>query len=94
MSRWALFGIWIAVQAVVLVAAIRGLWSIFANSDKAWAIFRAYDRLANVAANGNEYETISSRAYRAQTEGRRWGCILCRWLDKAETDHCKRSAGV
>lgn len=94
MSRRALFGIWLAMQAAALIVAVRALYSIFANQDKAWAIFRAYDRLANVALNGSETETISSRAYRAKTEGRRWGCFLCRWLDSLEKDHCRKSAGT
>lgn len=74
--------------------AIRAFYSIFTNPDKALAMFRSYDRLANVALNGSEKETISSRAYRAKTEGRRWGCFLCRWLDSLEKDHCRKSAGT
>ncbi len=33
-------------------------------------------------------ETISSRAGRARASGRTWGCVLCRWLDSIDPDHC------
>lgn len=54
----------------------------------------AIDQLAYVAANGHEDETISSRAARARDEGRAWGCVLCRWLDRLDPDHCDKSRGV
>lgn len=38
---------------------------------------------------GSPYETISSRAGKAQVKGKRWGCILCRFLDWLQKDHCK-----
>lgn len=94
MARIALLTLWFALQLAALVASVRYLWSVAVNPDKAWAIARAYDRLANVSANGSERETISSRAYRAQTEGRRWGCVLCKLLDKIDPGHCDKSAGV
>jgi hypothetical protein len=53
-----------------------------------------YDQLANVALNGDEDETISSRAHRAAQNGRAWGCVLCKLLDKLDKNHCEKSAGV
>lgn len=32
--------------------------------------------------------TISSHAALNAQRGKRWGCILCRWLDWLEKDHC------
>ena len=47
-----------------------------------------------IPANGVNTETLSSRANRARSEGRRWGCILCRWLDWLDPHHCRDSAGT
>ncbi|MBX3588809.1 MAG: hypothetical protein KF796_19425 [Ramlibacter sp.] len=48
------------------------------------------DQLANAALDGDEDETISSRAAKAQLDGKRWGCVLCGWLDKIDPGHCAR----
>lgn len=79
---------------VSLFAAIRTLYAIFTNPQRAWVMLIAHDQLANAAANGDPDETGSSRAARARREGRRWGCILCRILDTIEKDHCKKSTGI
>lgn len=70
------------------------LWDALTGSPRAWRLFRAFDRVGNAATGGADTETISSRADRARSEGRRWGCILCRLLDWIERDHCKKSAGI
>ena len=77
-----------------VVALVRYLWCIAANPARAWRIAIGYDQLANVAANGSEDETISSRAARARDKGSRWGCVLCKLLDALEKDHCTKSKGV
>lgn len=46
------------------------------------------DQLANTIAGGDPDETISSRAAKAQSKGLRWGCLLCRLLDKIDPRHC------
>lgn len=51
----------------------------------------AADALLNTILGGLPDETISARAARAQQAGRRWGCILCRLLDRLEQDHCALS---
>lgn len=38
---------------------------------------------------GSPYETISSRAGKAQLANKRWGCVLCQFLDWLQTNHCK-----
>ena len=51
----------------------------------------AIDQLFNALSNGSEDETISSRAYKAALKGKRWGCVLCRFLDWLHKDHCRNS---
>lgn len=77
-----------------VLAGLRMVWAILTAPDRAWRLAVAHDQLLNAAANGNEDETISSRAARARSEGRRWGCVLCRLLDRLDPDHCNKSRGV
>ncbi len=46
------------------------------------------DQLINTLAGGDPDETISSRAAKAAARGRRWGCVLCRVLDRIDPGHC------
>lgn len=66
----------------------------FPYSQRAWHILIAMDQLANATTGGSEDETISSRAGRLKREGRGWACILCRFLNWLEKDHCEKSIGV
>lgn len=77
-----------------MLAVLRYGWAWLTNPPRAWRIAIGFDQLANVAANGSEDETISSRAARARDEGRRWGCVLCKLLDKIEAGHCDNSRGI
>ncbi|WP_433705786.1 hypothetical protein [Paraburkholderia sacchari] len=54
-----------------------------------WLIW--LDEGANVARGGDAHETISSVAGKAQIKGERWACVLCRFLDLFQKDHCKNS---
>lgn len=74
-----------------LLAAGRMAWAIAANPARAWRLAVAHDQLANAATNGDEDETISSRAGKARRAGRRWGCLLCKLLDRIDPAHCERS---
>lgn len=94
MNRFTLLAIFIVCQLANLLAGAWMLVSILVGSQRAWRLAIAYDQLANAAVGGNEDETISSRANRARGEGRRWGCVLCRLLDRLEKDHCAKSAGA
>lgn len=85
--------IWLACAAGAALALARMLWCAFTNQQKALAIAVAIDRAANTASNGDNRETVSSRANRARTEGSRWGCILCKLLDTLQANHCRDSAG-
>ena len=93
-NRFRLLLIWLLCLAASMYAALRMLYCIFKNPARAWVMSIAHDQLANAAANGDPDETISSRANRARSEKRRWGCRLCRLLDWLDQDHCRDSAGV
>lgn len=56
-----------------------------------WNVLIAIDQFGNTLAGGDPDETISSRAAKAQAEGKRWGCILCSLLNRIQQDHCQRS---
>lgn len=58
----------------------------------AFNVLVALDQLANAVAGGQPRDTISARAYRAQQNGRAWGCLLCRALDRIQKDHCAKAA--
>lgn len=91
-QRAALLTLWALCQFAHVVAAVWMLLAALAGSPRAWRLAVSYDQLANTAFGGNEDETISSRAYKAAKQGRRWGCVLCGLLDKIQQDHCRNSA--
>lgn len=94
MSRLTLLGLWIVCVVAAAVASIWMLLATLAGSTRAWRLAIAHDQLANAAFGGNEDETISSRAGKAAREGRRWGCVLCKWLDRIDPGHCERSIEI
>lgn len=94
MMRLSLFLLLPVLVLAPLLALLRYLWAMATNPGRAWGIARAFDRVFNVAANGDERETVSSRAARARDEGRRWGCVLCRLLDQVDAGHCDQAKGV
>lgn len=51
----------------------------------------AVDQTVNAILGGNPDETISSRAEKARQRGDKWGCVLCRILDRIDPGHCARS---
>ena len=55
-----------------------------------WAfnVLIGIDQLANAITGGDPDETISSRAGKARRQGRWWGCVLCRLLDRIDPRHC------
>jgi hypothetical protein len=46
------------------------------------------DEAANTVLGGSPNETISERAAKARNEGRKWGCLLCRFLNWIKQGHC------
>jgi hypothetical protein len=49
------------------------------------------DELGNTLTGGDPGETISSRAGKGLKEGKTWACVLCRFLDLFQKDHCLKS---
>lgn len=93
-KRPAMLAIWLLCCLGACIALLRMFGLIVIGSDRAWRIAVALDRVDNAASGGTDTETISSRAYRAQQEGKPWGCVLCKILDNIQKDHCKNSAGI
>jgi hypothetical protein len=60
---------------------------------KDWAlnVLIGLDQFANAVIRGDPDETISSRAAKAELRGKKWGCLLCKFLDKLDKDHCQKS---
>ena len=54
-------------------------------------ILISIDQLANTILGGNEDETISSRAAKSKLSGKKWGCVLCKLLNKIDKNHCEKS---
>lgn len=52
---------------------------------------RWLDEGLNVLTGGDANETMSSRAGKGMQKGKRWACVLCRFLDIFQRDHCLRS---
>lgn len=51
----------------------------------------ALDQLGNSLLLGDPHETISSRADKAMRAGKTWGCVLCKFLSKIQSQHCQKS---
>ena len=49
------------------------------------------DEEGNTLTGGSPEETISSRAGKAMLAGKRWGCILCKFLDLFQKSHCLKA---
>jgi hypothetical protein len=50
-----------------------------------------FDEFVNALTGGDPGETISSRAGKAMNEGKPWGCILCKFLNLFQKNHCQLS---
>jgi hypothetical protein len=93
------------VLVIVLLLAIvtftywglRYVWYFVVNPSVSWKLAVSLDQLANTTINGNEDETISSRAGRHSqnnTDRECWAVWLCWLLDKIDPSHCEKSIGV
>lgn len=58
------------------------MWKYFHN------LLVSIDQTVNTLFGGDPDETISSRSAKAQLEGKRWGCIMCKFLDFLDPGHC------
>ena len=54
-------------------------------------ILISLDQLVNAFFAGDPDETISSRAAKSKLRGHRFGCVLCKFLDYLDPDHCNKS---
>jgi hypothetical protein len=88
-----LFVILLLAQLGHVVASIWMLAAILTGSNRAWEISLGWDHLLNALTGGKPGEKVSSRANRARREGRRWGCVLCKWLERVDPvpGHCERA---
>lgn len=88
-KRLVLLALLMLCQLAAILAPLRALWALLTNNQhRAFEIIKAYDLLGNALTNGRYNELISTRADRARSEGRRWGCVLCRVLDEISANHC------
>jgi len=78
---------------VFLWFTIRYTWYVIFEPEESWRLAVSLDQLANTTFNGHEDETISSRAGRLKDD-EKWACLLCKFLDHLDPDHCKKSIGV
>jgi hypothetical protein len=57
----------------------------------AYGIWCGLSTLLNALLGGEASETLSYRSAKARRAGKRWGCLLCRFLDRMHADHCQRA---
>ncbi|UTS51987.1 hypothetical protein [Synechococcus phage BUCT-ZZ01] len=63
--------------------------SIIAMPSEAWRLAVSFDKLANTVFGGSINETISKRAGRVK-EQNLTACVLCKFLDVFDKDHCAK----
>jgi len=85
--------LWSIASLAALVSLCLGLVYLLFSPRRFWRVLVAQDQAANAAFGGSEDETISSRAGRAARRGDRWGCVLCKLLDRLDRGHCEKSIG-
>lgn len=90
-TRIFLLGLWLLCLFSSLISLTWFLFAIVSGSDRAWRLAVSFDQVANTAFGGSEDETISSRAGKEARKGRRWACVLCKFLDLFEKGHCDKS---
>ena len=92
--RLRLILLWVVCVLVVPVLILAQLLhAVLGNTSRSLKMAVALDQCGNALLGGSEDETISSHAGRRMHEAR-WACVLCKFLDIFERDHCKKSIGV
>ena len=51
----------------------------------------AFDQFCNALLGGNPMETISFRSAMAAAKGSKVGCLMCRFLNIFQKDHCAKT---
>ena len=87
----ALFLITPVIVLGLLFIMLRYLIFMLINPIRGFEVGLGVDITSNVAANGKEGQSISSRAAFAAADGKEWGCILCRVLNWINPGHCARA---
>jgi hypothetical protein len=85
-----LLAAWLVCVLCAVIALPYMLVCILVGSQRAWTIALGFDRVSNAMTGGIDGEYLSARAARVCKEERRWGCVLCRLLDKLDPGHCDR----
>jgi hypothetical protein len=49
------------------------------------------DEFGNTLTLGSPDETISSRSAKARNKGKVWGCVMCKFLNIFQKDHCDKA---
>lgn len=88
MKRLTLVSLWFVLLLALPIKLVWWLGLSLAGHERAWRTAVGEDQVFNALAGGSEDETISSRAAKARRRGKRWGCVLCRLLDKIDPGHC------
>lgn len=60
------------------------------NQPRAWHILLGYDILGNCSLNDYLIQSISERAAKARRDGKKWGCVVCDFLDVFDKAHCAK----
>lgn len=81
-GMWALFSGWMFIKAI---------YCCLFNKHRAWRILTGLDVAANAVLNDDKIQTISQRAAIARNDGKKWGCVLCKLLDRIKKNHCDES---
>jgi hypothetical protein len=71
-----------------MVRAPLGLYTYHPDDGYVKNVLVILDCLGNSLAGGDPDETISSRAAKARDAGQEWGCLLCKFLNWFQTNHC------
>ena len=65
------------------------MWTFVKEYLLNWVLLA--DRALNVATGGSSDETMSSRAGKEMEKGKLWACVLCKFLNIFQKDHCLKS---
>lgn len=90
-KRLILILLFIPVSIAAMFSLAMYLVYALAGHKRAWHIALAQDQAVNAGFGGSEDETISSRAGKSAARRERWGCVLCKLLDKLDPGHCQKS---
>lgn len=91
MNMFTRLSMWLGAVCLGVIAAVFSLAQAIGGHPRWLKTVIAFDQAFNAAVGGSEDMTLSTRAARARTAGKRWGCVLCWLLDKVDPRHCEDS---